>query len=89
MAIVRQFVGFDGANITGMARGPDGAIWFTDPGHNKIGRLTTNGALSEYPIPTASSSPDRITAGSNALWFTESAVNKIGLVGKLARITAP
>lgn len=87
MAIVRQFLGFDGANIAGMAQGPDGAIWFTDPGHNKIGRLTTSGALTEYAIPTANSSPDRITAAAGALWFTESNANKIGRIAISGTIT--
>ena len=39
---------------------------------NKIGRITTAGAFTEYPIPTASSNPEGITAGPDgALWFTE------------------
>ena len=46
---------------------------------NNIGRITTTGTLPEFPVPTASSDPDGITAGPDgALWFTETAANKIG-----------
>jgi virginiamycin B lyase len=30
--------------------GPDGALWFTELNTDKIGRITTRGTLSEYPI---------------------------------------
>jgi streptogramin lyase len=48
--------------------GPDGALWFTEPvgGVNKIGRITTNGVITEFPIPTASSFPSVINKGRTA-----------------------
>jgi len=59
--------------------GPDGALWFTDLSNSKIGRVTTAGAVGQYPTPTASSQPIGIVTGPDgALWFTESAGNKIG-----------
>jgi virginiamycin B lyase len=59
--------------------GPDGALWFTEQNANKIGRLTTSGAFTEYAVPTAGSFPNGITAGPDgALWFTEAVANKIG-----------
>jgi hypothetical protein len=40
---------------------------------NQIGRITTEGTITEYPIPTPDSGPNGITAGPDgALWFTES-----------------
>ena len=43
--------------------------------------MTTSGAFTEYPIPTAGSNPIGITAGPDgALWFTEGGGNKIGRV---------
>src|ERR1700675_678123 len=30
--------------------GPDGALWFTDAGTNKIGRITTSGQVTEYGL---------------------------------------
>ena len=64
----------------GITAGPDGALWFTERAGNRIGRITTPGAITEYPIPTAGARPFGITVGPDgALWFTES--------GQIGRIT--
>jgi streptogramin lyase len=31
--------------------GPDGALWFTERLADKIGRLTTAGLFTEFPLP--------------------------------------
>ena len=31
--------------------GPDGALWFTNPGNESIGRITTAGVISNYSGP--------------------------------------
>ena len=42
------------------------------PGGNQIGRITPTGTITEYPLPTAGSSPGGIAAGPDGnLWFTE------------------
>src|SRR5438128_1529458 len=41
----------------GIAAGPDGALWFTEFNGNKIGRITTAGVITEFPIPTSNSGP--------------------------------
>jgi virginiamycin B lyase len=73
-----------GAGPSAIATGPDGALWFTETGANKIGRLTasTNPALTnEFSVPTPNSQPGGIALGpDNALWFTEFAANKIGRI---------
>jgi virginiamycin B lyase len=43
--------------------GRDGALWFTEPGINAIGRIITAGVISEFAILTVD--PD------DPLWFTE------------------
>lgn len=64
--------------------GPDGALWFTEANTAKIGRITTAGTLTEYPISATAGSPSRIVSGSDgALWFTE----YIGTNGRVGRIT--
>jgi hypothetical protein len=56
-------------------------LWFAEAGGNQIGRIPTAGTFTEYPIPTASSTPLFITVGPDgALWFTESASDKIGRI---------
>ena len=37
-----------GSQPTSIAAGPDGALWFTESGSNKIGRITTAGVITEY-----------------------------------------
>ena len=50
-----------GSNSYGITMGPDGALWFTDAGANNIGRITTAGAITEFPIPYVRGLPLRIT----------------------------
>jgi streptogramin lyase len=69
-------------------------MWFTEATGNKIGRITTAGAVTEYPIPTAASQPNGIVTGSDGnLWFTETSANKIGRLvpstGAITEFTIP
>jgi streptogramin lyase len=77
----------------GIAAGSDGALWFTDAGDNMIGRITTAGTITEYPVPTANAGLDQITAGPDGnLWFTESNSDKIGRIttaGVVTEFTIP
>lgn len=73
-----------GSEPENIALGPDGALWITEFGIEKIGRMTTAGALTnEYPVPShggEAAEVGDITAGPDgALWFTEG-------VGKIARL---
>lgn len=55
--------------------GPDGALWFTDY-PDDIGRITTKGAVTLFPIKHGSKygAPAGIAAGADgALWFTYNA----------------
>ena len=76
--------------------GPDGAMWFTMPGASRIGRITVDGAITSFPVPTkapASSisnpiSVGDITAGADGnLWFTEPNDNQIGRMTTTGEIT--
>jgi streptogramin lyase len=50
---------------------PDGALWFTETYVSKIGRITTGGAITEFPVPTLSNY--QIAAGPDGnVWITES-----------------
>jgi virginiamycin B lyase len=71
----------------GITTGPDGALWFTDFA-DKIWRMTTGGALAQYPVPTSGSWPYTITPGPDgALWFTEFNASKIGRITTAGVIT--
>ena len=76
------------SGVFGITAGPDGAMWFTEWGANKIGRITTAGLLTEYPVLAFSVQPYGITAGPDgALWFTEEYGNKIGRITVAGSIT--
>jgi virginiamycin B lyase len=70
------------ASPNDIVAGPDGALWFTDRScpyspatgtvcAGKIGRITTAGTVTEFPLP-ANSRPEGIVAGPDgAVWFTD------------------
>ncbi len=57
-----------------LAQGPDGNIWFTQPGYGRIGRITPSGTITEFAIRKLSiidADAGAITSGPDgALWFT-------------------
>lgn len=64
------------------ALAPDGALWYTGQGANKLGRLDPRtGSFKEYPLKTAGSGPHGLVADKEGnIWFT--AISG-GYVGKL------
>lgn len=61
--------------------GPDGALWYTESACDNIGRITTDGNITLFPVLTQNSYPAGIAAGSDgALWFTEANANNIGRI---------
>ena len=65
-----------------IASGPDGNVWFVEPGANAIGMINpTTHAVSSFAVPTPSAGLDGITAGPDGnLWFTEFVGHKIGMI---------
>ena len=89
----------------GIVAGPDGALWFTElsftrPSLNvlqyapasQIGRMTTTGVLTEFPVSTAVN-PDFITVGPDgALWFTDqnsTSLRRITTAGAITEFPVP
>src|SRR5262245_53251733 len=70
-----------GAAPSQITTGPDGNLWFTEFGANKIGEMKPDGTLvTEIPLP-AGSGPEGITTGPDGnLWFAEMTSGKIGHV---------
>src|SRR5215471_9255439 len=56
-----------------IAAGPDGNLWFTEFKYDAaIGRMSTDGAVTEFPIPNRYVSPSGIAVGPDGnIWFTE------------------
>ncbi|MEV0981374.1 hypothetical protein [Streptomyces sp. NPDC049915] len=68
--------------------GPDRALWFTEYRAHRIGRITTDGVIDEFDVPTPGCGPFGIAAGPDgALWFTETAADRIGRITVDGHIT--
>lgn len=82
-AIVEFPILSSGSWPLGMTYGPDGAYWFVEYAQSRIGRIDTNGVVTEYAIPTANCHPYDIAVGPDGtnLWFTEAYVSQIGRIG--------
>src|SRR3954447_1292838 len=86
-----------GAQLRDMTVGPDGALWFTERRGEAIGRITTTGTVTEFPVPRSSENPlpdpQGIAAGPDgALWFTEQtggAVDRVTTDGVFTRYMLP
>src|SRR5260370_6681515 len=59
-----------GSGPIDITTGSDGALWFTDGTGLRVGRITTDGVITEFPIPiplgVSGSLPYHITAGPGA-----------------------
>ncbi len=64
------------------ALAPDGALWFTEQGANKLGRLDpATGKITEFPLKTSHSGPHGLVADREGdIWYTG---NYAALIGKL------
>jgi streptogramin lyase len=70
-----------GPKPAGIAAGPDGNIWFTEIGGDRIGRITPDGDITEYPLGENLKVPANIAAGPDgALWFTKLGSGRIGRI---------
>src|SRR5262249_42573788 len=68
--------------------GPNGNLWFTEEGGNRIGTITPSGVVSEFLLPNPGSEPTGMVAGPDGnLWFTEYAGNRIGAITPTGSIT--
>lgn len=72
-----------------IAAGADGALWFTEPNKDRIGRITTRGKVTQYSSGiTPAAQPYSIAAGPDgALWFTERSGGRIGRITTAGKVT--
>ena len=92
---INEFGGGSGqvGGPSGIAAGPDDALWFTEPQAGRIGRISTAGALSVFSAGiTAGSGPNSIVegppvGGTQNLDFTETQANQIGQITTAGVVT--
>ena len=83
LATVRTLLA-EGAKVMpiGIALGADGNFWFTEKAANRVGRISPDGTIAEFAMPTAKASPDGIALGPDGnIWCSE------GNIDRLARVT--
>lgn len=63
----------DDHQLSQIVAGPDAALWFTDEACSRVYRITTAGAITDFPVrPLDYTRPNAITVGPDGnLWFTE------------------
>jgi virginiamycin B lyase len=71
----------------GIVAGPDGALWFTESLSSKIGRMTTAGGITEFPLSPGAFPLGICLGRDGALWFCEKAADKIGRITTAGVIT--
>jgi hypothetical protein len=71
-----------GSRPYAISGGPDGALWFTEAGNRSIGRITTDGAITECRLPTPGDHTLHgiVAAPDGGIWFTEPNSNRIGRI---------
>jgi hypothetical protein len=73
-----------------ISSGADGNLWFAEYGASKIGRITLEGVITEFPLERYSE-PEGIAAGADGnIWFPESGRSRVGRItpsGQVIRVT--
>jgi virginiamycin B lyase len=71
-----------GVDIGSYVRGPDGAVWFWEDAGNpaKIGRVSTNGTITEFPAPLGHQGFSIANGPDGNLWVTNAGGRSIDRV---------
>ncbi len=78
---MKQYRIAEGSRLQWLTSASDGALWFTDAGTNKIGRMSATGTVREFPVPTPNSGLYGICQGPDGkIWFIEQGANRVGSV---------
>lgn len=79
--VITEFPTPAGSSPNSPVTAPDGALWFTESGTDKVARMTTAGVLTnEFPL-SPGAQPEGITVGPDGnLWISENGGDKIGRV---------
>src|SRR5262249_7794479 len=75
-----------GSHPPAITAGPDGNLWFTEK-TGKVGRITTAGVITEFPLSFSGAAADIVAGPDGALWFAEFDANKIGRITTAGAIT--
>jgi virginiamycin B lyase len=83
------------AHAGGIKVGPDGALWFVETTTQQIGRISTEGVITEFPLEEGGIAEGQgfIAVGPDgALWFNMDDANQLGRItptGEITQINLP
>jgi uncharacterized repeat protein (TIGR01451 family) len=92
--VVTEFALANYSYPEGIVAGPDGNLWFAELSGRKIGRITTAGVVTEFPLPVlvSDNQPNQITVGPDGnLWFTTygNTIGRITTAGVITLLPVP
>jgi virginiamycin B lyase len=70
-----------------ITRGPDDAMWFTQPEADAIGRITASGEVSQFELPRGTYPMQIVTGPDGNLWFTQPRGGRIGRMTPSGELT--
>src|SRR5438309_1760365 len=79
-------------NPLGIVTGSDGNLWFTNFESAFIGKLTPQGGVTLFPIPSGGNGAAITLGPDNNVWFTENDVDEVGRVtpaGTISEVELP
>ena len=68
--------------------GPEGALWFTAGPPDQVGRITTAGLITEFPLPTGSEAGQIVVGSDGNLWVAAPGTDSIDRVTTAGDVTA-
>jgi virginiamycin B lyase len=85
-----------GAGLSNIVAGPDGALWFNEQNAFSVGRIATDGVITQYPIPRAVYShngdgPTTIVSSGASLWTLAnvgSTIDEVSTAGAATQLYA-
>jgi virginiamycin B lyase len=64
---------------TGITAGPDGAMWFTERAAGRIGRIASDGTITEFALPGGSQPVGIVSGPGEDLWYAD----RSGRIGRM------
>jgi len=88
-AVITEFTaGFPTGSPRGIVSGPDGNLWVAQAGGDgAIARVTKDGVVTEFPVPTPGDPTDIAVGPDGNLWYVDPAANLIGRITPAGSIT--
>jgi virginiamycin B lyase len=84
------------AGLSNIVAGPDGALWFNEQNGFAVGRISTIGVITEFPVPRATYSangdgPTTIVSSGGNLWTLAnvgSTIDEVSIAGTVTQLYA-